>query len=315
MPFGLKNAAQTFQRFMDQVLRGLDFCYVYINDLLIASHSTEQHNEHLRLVFDRLRKYGIIINAQKCVFGAASVQFLGHLVDKNGIHPLPGKVQAITDFPQPTSRRQLRTFLGLINFYHRFIPRCAKILGPLNTLLASPTECLTWDNASLHAFTTIKEALATATLLVHPKPNALTGVMTDASNTAVGAVLQQYINGQWQPISFFSKKLKPAETRYSTFDRELLAIYLSLKHFRYFLKGRTFHVDTDHKPLTFAFNCQPDRYSPRQSRHLNYISQFTTDLRHVRGIDNSVADALSRIEANAIARNTPPPIDLYTTYG
>ena len=133
--------------------------------------------------------------------------------------------------------------------------------------------------------------------------------MTDASDTAIGAVLQQYVDGQWQPVSFFSKKLKPAETRYSTFDRELLAIYLAVKHFRYFLEGRTFHVATDHKPLTFAFKARSDRYTPRQSRHLDYISQFTTDLRHVCGLDNSVADALSRIEANALTQDAPPVID------
>ena len=136
----------------------------------------------------------------------------------DGIHPLPTKVQAIIDFPQPTSRRQLRTFLGLINFYHRFVPGCAKILDPLNSLLSSSKEHLSWDNTTSQAFSAIKEALAAATLLVHPKPNALTSLMTDASDSAVGAVLQQYINRQRQPILFFSKKLKLSETRYSTFD-------------------------------------------------------------------------------------------------
>ena len=309
MPFGLRNAAQTFQRFMDQVLRGLDFCYDYIDDVLVASSSPEEHKQHLRQVFQRLRHYGIIINPQKCVFGAPSIEFLGHLVDSDGIHPLPAKVQAIVAFPQPKSRRQLRTFLGLVNFYHRFIPRCAKIVEPLNTLLSGGHEHLSWDDATTQAFSAVKEALASATLLAHPKPHALTNVMTDASNAAVGAVLQQYIDGQWQPISFFSKKLQPAETRYSTFDRELLAIYLAIKHFRYFLEGRTFHVLTDHKPLIFAFQARQDRYTPRQCRHLDYISQFTTDLRHIRGIDNSVADALSRIEANALTQNSLPVID------
>ncbi len=107
-------------------------------------------------------------------------------------------------------------------------------------------------------------------------------------------------------MSFFSRKLKPAEKRYSTFDRELLAVYLAIKHFRYFLEGCTFHVATDHKPLTFAINAQTDWFTPRQSRHLDYSSQFTTDLRHVWGVDNSVADALS---ANALEQDIPPVID------
>ena len=124
MPFGLKNAAQTFQRFMDQVLCGLDFCYVYIDDILVASASPEEHQRHLRLIFERLTHHGLI-NPQKCVFGAFCIHFLGHLVDSDGIHPLPSEVQAIVDFPQ---HHQLQTFLGLINFYHRFIPGCARIL-------------------------------------------------------------------------------------------------------------------------------------------------------------------------------------------
>ena len=216
MPFGLKNAAQTFQRFMDQVLRGLDFCYVYVDDILVASENPEQHKQHLRLVFERLKQHGIIVNLQKCKFGVPSLDFLGHLVDSSGIHPLPDKVQAVTDFPQPTSRRQLRAFVGLVNFYHRFIPGCARILQPLNTLLAGTQErdkSLPWDDTTTTAFLGIKEALATATLLAHPKPDALTSVMTDASDTAVGGVLQQYIDGHWHPISFFSRKLKPAERR------------------------------------------------------------------------------------------------------
>ena len=133
--------------------------------------------------------------------------------------------------------------------------------------------------------------------------------MTDASDVAVGAVLQQYVDGMWHLISFFSKKMKPAETRYSTFDRELLAIYLAIRHFRHFLEGREFHVLTDHKPLTFALQARPDRHSPRQARQLDFISQFTATIRHIHGPDNVVADALSRIETNALLSNQPPVLD------
>ena len=133
--------------------------------------------------------------------------------------------------------------------------------------------------------------------------------MTDASDVAVGAVLQQYVDGMWHPISFFSKKLKPAETRYSTFDRELLAIYLAIRHFRHFLEGREFHVLTDHKPLTFALQARPDRHSPRQARQLDFISQFTATIRHIHGPDNVVADALSCIKTNALLSNQTPVLD------
>ena len=132
--------------------------------------------------------------------------------------------------------------------------------------------------------------------------------MTDASSCAVGAVLQQYINNQWCPVAYFSKKLKPSEVKYSTFDRELLAVYLAIKHFCHFIKGRQFKVFTDHKPLTYSLSTHSDCYTPRQVRHLDYISQFTTDIQHISGHNNLVADALSRIELNAIT-SQPPVID------
>ena len=295
---------------MDEVLCGLDFCYKYIDDLLIASASPEGH---LRLVLERLDEHGLLINVPKSLFGVSALDFLGHHVTSEGICPLPHKVKAMQDFPQPSTHRKLREFLGLINFYHRFIPGCATILKPLNALLTATkgNATLAWDEASTVAFANIKNALANATLLVHPEQNAPTSIMTDASEVAVGAVLQQYIQGQWCPIAYFSKTLKPSETHYSTFDRELLAIYLAIKHFRYFIEGRSFHILTDHKPLTYALAARPDHYSPQQTRHLDLISKFTSDIRHVKGAHNPVADALSRVGISAIAVNgeSPPVID------
>ena len=312
MPFGLRNAAQTFQRFIDQVLRGLSFCYAYIDDLLIASANPEEHKHHLRLVLQRLSDHGIVINPAKSVLGVDQLDFLGHQVDADGIKPLDEKVQAIRDFPKPASHRKLREFLGLINFYHRFIPNCATILEPLNHLLATPkegTKDIALNEEATAAFITIKDTLANVTLLAHPKLHAPTNIMADASDHAVGAVLQQCIGNEWHPISYFSKKLRPPETRYSTFDRELLAVYLAIKHFRHFVEGREFHVLTDHKPLTFALSTHFDKYTPRLVRHLDYISQFTTDIRHVTGTNNPVADALSRIGVNALPPNQPPIVD------
>ena len=124
--------------------------------------------------------------------------------------------------------------------------------------------------------------------------------MTDASEYAVGAVLQQYIDGEWRPIALFSRKQHPPETRYSTFDRELLAVYLAIRHFQYFVKGREFFVLSDHKPLSYALAFHSNQYTPRQTRHLDFIAQFTTDIRHISGKANAVADALSRATVNAI---------------
>ena len=305
MPFGLRNAAQTFQRFIDQVLRGLHFCYAYIDDLLIASTNPEEHQRHIRQVFQRLSDYGVVINPIKCHFGAAALQFLGHHVDSDGIRPLEAKVQVIRDFPLPKSHRKLREFLGLVNFYRRFLPHAADLLYPLTQLLGnsnSGTKEVNWTETAQAAFNAAKDALANTTLLNHPQPSAQLAIMTDTSDVAVGAVLHQRAAGQWQPISYFSRKLKPAEVRYSTFDRELLAIYLSIRHFRHMVEGREFSVYTDHKPLTRALTSRSTQHSPRQIRHLDFVSQFTSDIRHVKGSENPVADALSRIELNSLTQ-------------
>nr|VZI51859.1 unnamed protein product [Spirometra erinaceieuropaei] len=299
MPFGLRNAAQTFQRFIDRVLRGLPFVYAYIDDLLVASRNAEEHKEHLALVFDRLDQFGVVINLSKCVLGVPSLDFLGHHVDAKGWRPLSSKVEAICDFPPSTSKRQLQRFLGMVNFYRRFLPNCADLMLPLTNLLSGPKGPLELRGHALTAFERIKTSLADATLLTHPAPEAPLSLMVDASKIAVGAVLQQHINDSTRPLAFFSKKLSPAETRYNTFGRELLAIYLAVKHFRHFLEGRDFTIFTDHKPLTFAIRSHSDKYNPREISHLDYISQFTTDIRHIDGPKNAVVDMLSRPSLSA----------------
>ena len=194
MPFGLRNAAQTFQRFIDRVLQGLHFAYAYIDDVLIASANDADHKAHLHQVFQRFRDYGIIINPAKCELGVPSLHFLGHVVDKDGIHPLPSKVAVIQEFPRPTTQRKLREFLGLINFYHRFLPHGAQVLQPLHTLFTQSRDNLElqWCDETITAFDRAKTALAEATLLSHPVPGAPTAIMADASDTAMGAVLRRW---------------------------------------------------------------------------------------------------------------------------
>ena len=145
-------------------------------------------------------------------------------------------------------------------------------------------------------------------MLVHPHPNAAACITTDASNVAFGAVLGQFIKGQWQPISFLSKKLTTAELNYSAFDRKRLAVYLAVRHFQYFVEGRVFHINTNHKPLTFALQGTTERRSPRQARRLAFISEFTNDIRHIEGLANPVAAALSR---NVLVLEQSP-VDLET---
>jgi hypothetical protein len=216
------------------------------------------------------------------------------MVDEAGITPLPRHVATVQDCPLPADIKQLQRFLGLINFYRRFLPAVARTLQPLTDLLKGSPKVLLWSPAAEAAFVAAKAALVAAVPLCHPAPNAVLSLSVDASDSHVGGVLQQQVGKGWKPLAFYSKKLAPAEVKYSTFDRELLAAFTTIRHFRFLLEGRQFRLLTDHKPLVAAMVRVTPPQSARQQRHLAYISEFTTDLRHTPGSDNVVADALSR---------------------
>ncbi|CAF96157.1 unnamed protein product [Tetraodon nigroviridis] len=267
MPFGLKGAAQTFQRLMDSVLRGLTFVFVYLDDIIGCESSADEHLAHLGQVFQRLADHGLIVNPAKCQFGLQVIDFLGHRISSEGAVPLPAKVQVVAEFPRPASVKALQEFLGMVNFYNRFLPRAAHLLQPLYEALRlkKATDQVDWTAERVRAFEGAKSALANATLLAHPAPGADIALTTDASDVAVGAVVEQGVGGVWQPLAFFSRKLRDNERKYSVFDRELLALYLATRHFRFLLEGRSFTAYVDHKPLTFAMSKVSEPWSARHS--------------------------------------------------
>lgn len=301
MSFGLRNAPSTFQRFINEVFFGLDFTFPYLDDILIASETEEQHKKHLTEVFNRIQQYGLRINLSKSVTGVNKLEFLGYLITPNGSKPLPEKVQIITNYKLPETIHELRKFLGMINFYRRYLKDAANTQAPLNEYLKGSTKKdrrkIPWTEEAKKSFEKCKEDLANAALLTFPNPDLTLALCTDASNFAIGSVLQQYEDGYWKPIGFYSKKLNDTQKTYSTYDRELLSIYLSIKHFKHLLEGREFTIFTDHKPIIFAFKQKNDKASPRQLRHLQYISQFSTNIKYITGKDNIVADTMSRIES------------------
>lgn len=311
MTFGLRNAAQSFQRFMvNTVFQGLDFVFNYIDDAILASNDLETHKNQLKTVFERLEKYGITINISKSEFGKNELEFLGYQVSAEGIKPLSNKVKVIAEFPKPRNVQELRRFLGMINFYRSHLPNATTYLEKLNKYLHNSkkndkTE-IKWCDESNNAFEECKRQLANAAMLSHPLPDSPLVLMTDASNSSVGAVLQQKVGDNFLPLGYFSKSLTLAQKKYSTYDRELLGIFLAVKHFRRLIEGRQFTIFTDHKPLIYAFSkIGSDSETPRRTRQLSYISEFTTDVRHLEGDDNVVADALSRIESIVC----PSPLD------
>jgi hypothetical protein len=242
MLFGLRNAGQTFQRMMDDVIAGLPFCFVYLDDVLVASSDHQQHQHHIKEVLARLKRHGLVLNAEKCQFGAAEISYLGHHISATGIRPLEDRLAAIRKYPQSKSVPQLQSYLGLINFYRRFFKDAAAVLQPLTEAVrgGQKTE-LVWSEQMAAAFEASKAALC-AVELAHLVQGATLSLAVDASGTHVGAVLQQERpqGGGVRP------------QKYSAFDRELLACYLAVRHFCWMLEGRQFCIYTDHKPLTFA---------------------------------------------------------------
>ncbi|CAK8676246.1 unnamed protein product [Clavelina lepadiformis] len=288
------------QDFLNE-LDGVSNVATFIDDILIFSKSPEEHREHLRTVFERLSRFGLVINREKSIFFQEEIKFLGHMVSKNGILPLRDRVAVIRKYPLPDTVKELRRFLGMFGFYRRFIKHCAALLIPLNSMLCKvkrPSQKLAWSEEAQQAFQDCKERLASATELCFPKINANYVLSCDASGKAVGAVLAQCIDNKWQPLAFFSKALNSAQRNYSTFDRELTALFLATRHFADILIGRSLTLVTDHRPITQAFQKAGTSMSPRQTRQFSYLSQFTDKLIYQSGLSNVIADSLSRIEIN-----------------
>ena len=200
MPFGLKNAAQTYT-----VCRGLELVFVYTDNILVASLEEAAHKLHIGQLFECFRKHSVVINVGKCQFGQSSIDFLSHQITPNGAAPLPDMVKVVTNFKQPVTIKGLQEFVGMINFYYYFIPMAAQIISSTFFVLlgiARGPKHLVWTRDMLNAFQEAKAALAGAVMLTHP--------CGDASNEAVGAVLQQ-MHGAWRPLTFFSKQVRPTE--------------------------------------------------------------------------------------------------------
>ncbi|OBQ33901.1 MAG: hypothetical protein AN484_26985, partial [Aphanizomenon flos-aquae WA102] len=272
----------------------LPYAFAYLDDTRVGSVDRQKHLEHLDQLFAIMAENGLSINIDKCVFAVSNLEILGHTISATGTTPLPAHTAAIGECPRPTDIKQLQRYLGMVNFYRRFIPRAAQVLRPLTDLLKGGGKTVEWSAAAENAFLLSKKAVSAAVPLHHPDPSAELSLATDASDSHIGGVLHQKVNNLWQPLGFFSKKLSATECRYSTFDRELLAAYLSIRHFLHMLQGRSFQLWTDHKPLLAAMTRISPPISPRQQRHLAFISEFNVLLVYVPGPENVVADFLSR---------------------
>lgn len=295
MPMGVKNAAPTFQRMMNNILTGLqgEMCLVYIDDLVIYGKSLLDHNNKLEAVLNRLSKFKLKVNPQKCNFLHKEINFLGHIVSKSGITPDQRKIAAIIKYPVPKTQREIKSFLGLVSYYRKFIDNFAKIARPINNLLRKDA-IYNWDINCEKAFSTLKEKLTTAPILIHPDFNKQFIIRTDASHYASGAVLSQGEIKFDLPIAFMSKTFNKHEVRYATVEKELLAIIHALRFFRPYVFGRKCLIITDHQALVWIMKLKNP--ASRLMRWKMELAEYDFEIIHRPGIFNSAADALSRID-------------------
>jgi hypothetical protein len=293
LPFGLTNAPATFMHLMHQAFRKYldEFVLVFLDDILIFSKTLEEHERHVQQVLDVLREQKLYAKESKCEFFKTEVEFLGHIVGRDGVRMMEDKVKAIADWPQPKNVRDVRAFLGTTGYYRKFVKDFSRIAAPLSELTKESVK-FSWGPEQAESFRKLKQALQEGPVLVLPDPNLPFVVHTDASGFATGAVLQQDQGKGLQPIAFMSKKMIDAETRYPVHEQELLAIINSLSNWRHYLSGRKFTVKTDHKSLQY-FKTQP-MLSGRQSRWKDIIANFDFDIEYIEGPTNAVADGLSR---------------------
>ncbi|CAI7897396.1 unnamed protein product [Closterium sp. NIES-54] len=293
MPFGITNAPATFQADMNHILRPLlDECVVvYLDDILIYSRDMKQHIEHLRHVFELLRREKFYVKLSKSEFALKKVQFLGHMVSAQGFHVDPKKIEAVRTWKTPENVKELQQFLGFANYYNRFVPQYAKIATPLTNLLKKNTP-FKWEDVHLQAMEQLKTALTSAPVLILPDPEKDYVIEADSSDQAVGAVLMQDQGKGLQPIAYLSKKLHGAELNYPIHDKEALAIITAFKTWRCYLEGRKTTVYTDHCSLKYL-KTQPT-LSRRQVRWIDFLeTHFDYDIVYKPGHKNK-ADALSR---------------------
>ncbi|KAJ8356966.1 hypothetical protein SKAU_G00197600 [Synaphobranchus kaupii] len=311
VPFGLTNAPAVFQGMVNDVLRDLlgKTVFVYIDDILIFSKSPQEHILHVREVLQRLLENQLFVKAEKCSFHVSSVPFLGFIIEEGSIRADPVKVKAVTEWPQPTSRKHLQQFLGFANFYRRFIRNYSVIAAPL-TKLTSTAFSFCWNSEAQRAFEQLKTRFSSAPILCHPDPSRQFTIEVDASDTGVGAILSQRaaLDNKLHPCAFFSRRLSSAERNYDVGDRELLAIKLALEEWRHWLEGAgtPFVVLTDHQNLIYLRSAK--RLNARQARWSLFFARFNFSLSYRPGSRNIKADALSRVFSLPSSPADPEPI-------
>lgn len=296
LPFGVSSAPAIFQRTMENMLRGLTGVQAYLDDVLVAERKGDS-GSNLKAVLQRFRECGVKIRKDKCSFRKSEVSYLGHKITSDGLQPLEKNLEAVMKAPSPKNVSELRSYIGLLTYYSKFLPSMATMLAPLYDLLKKDCRWK-WSSEQQHSFDRSKEALRHAKMLTHFDPSKSLRLECDASPYGIGAVLSHRVAGVDKPIGFRSRTLTPAERNYSQLEREALALVFGVSKFRDYLLGRSFVLVTDHKPLVGLF--REDRPTPvmaaaRIQRWSLLLGAYQYKIEHKPGGENLNADALSRL--------------------
>lgn len=291
LPMGLKISPATFSRLMTVAMSGLcmEKCLVYLDDIIVFGKSLEEHNKNLIAIFERLRGVNLKLNPGKCNFLQQELIYLGHFISEEGVRPDPSKIESVNNWPVPTTADEVKRFVAFANYYRKHIQDFSKICIPLNHLTRKgiPFE---WSAECQQAFETLKTKFINPPVLDYPDFKQTFKLQTDASGYALGAVLS---NQNGRPVAFASRALNKSEMNYGTIEKELLAVVWSIKHFRPYLFGRKFDLETDHRPLVYLFSMKEP--SSRLTKFRLALEEYDFTINYIPGKSNVLADALSRI--------------------
>ena len=311
--FGIAAAPAIFQRVMDSLLQGLNMVCGYLDDILITGKDKEEHDKNVNMVLKRLDMAGIRVRSEKCTFGRNQVEYLGYIISAEGLHPVQKKVKAIIDAPSPENSTQLRAFLGMINYYGKFLNNLSNLFGPLHELLKKG-KSWKWSKECEKSFKQAKMMLTSSKVLVHFDSKRNTRLTCDASQYGIGAVLSQEMdNGEERPVAFASRSLGQAEKNYSQIEKEALGVVFGVKKFHKYLFGRKFTIANDHKPLLTLLNeakSVPAMVSGRIQRWALLLSAYEYVFEYKPGSKIANADAMSRLPLKTKERKVPIPEEM-----
>lgn len=297
-PFGLCCIPEKFQKLMEETLRGVRGTVVFLDDICVTGASRAEHLVNLRQVLVRLKEMGLTVKRNKCCFLQASVKYLGFIIDQDGLRPDPQKVEAIVKAPPPIDITQLRSFLGLLNYYGKFIPKLSILLYPLHELLKKGVSW-NWSKTCDEAFKEAKRILSGDRVLAHYDEGRPLVLSVDSSAYGLGAVLaHRFPDGSERPVSCVSRTLNDAERNYSQIDKEALAIFYGITRHHQYLYGRKFELRTDHQPLSYIFGAKvgiPQTAASRLQRWAARLAAYDFTIKYITSKQNGPADALSRL--------------------